>query len=847
MVPPRVVLAMQAMKAIGIPPQRVKPVLKNLLKVYDNNWELIEEEHYRVLADAIFDFQEEEARKKKVENFDSVEDQNEEARINGASETPMTRPRLRQEDDQPSHSRFNSGGESSSKRRKLDETISPETSLGRENTDPVPPQAQTFVGERRMEPTSTQAHDIEKRLEPVSPQTHLSEKRTEPVLPQIAPREKRLVSERMSNNNCFKEPKIEPVTDILPKDVPSHHHCNTLIKHRSEPFTSNSPQFEAPIAVIHPPTLASARKKVNKVGSSIESDSTERTDSVETLASRHVNRVDGKKDVPEVTCKNRTSPDPGSIQETSENIEIASSTSGEVKLSLTCDSALDRSNFHIPNLDAVLKMVEDHCLKSYKFVEPTFSVVKLMKELCQCFVELGTDSNDGEMERDVNINPALDLLRKSNLKNPIRSNFDLPASSSNGSADFCHSSGVVVPQVPKTPTLNGMDGLFLCTQPNEKVSVSSNSDRHKKKELKGSEPKKANSYSLDIVPSCRLSIDDVRPLHDINDISKGEESVRISSLNEVSSEIYPPSFYYIPQNIVYQNAYLNFSLARIGDENCCSDCFGDCLSSSIPCACARETGGEYAYTLDGRVKKEFLDECMFMIRDPQKHHFFYCKECPLERSKNEVQPDPCKGHLVKKFIKECWSKCGCNKQCGNRVVQRGITCNLQVFLTSEGKGWGLRTLDELPRGTFVCEYVGEVLTNMELYDRTMQITGNEKHTYPVLLDADWGSEGVLKDEDALCLDATFYGNVARFINHRCIDANLVGIPVEVETPDHHYYHLAFFTTRKVEELEELTWDYGIDFDDHDHPVKAFRCCCGSKFCRDMKRSSRTKQRALILR
>lgn len=98
----------------------------------------------------------------------------------------------------------------------------------------------------------------------------------------------------------------------------------------------------------------------------------------------------------------------------------------------------------------------------------------------------------------------------------------------------------------------------------------------------------------------------------------------------------------------------------------------------------------------------------------------------------------------------------------------------------------------------------------------------KKRTYPVLLDTDWGTEGVLKDDDALCLDATCYGNVARFINHRCDDANLIEIPVEVETPDHHYYHLAcIFTTRKINALEELTWDYGIDFDDDTHPVKAF--------------------------
>jgi SET domain-containing protein len=93
----------------------------------------------------------------------------------------------------------------------------------------------------------------------------------------------------------------------------------------------------------------------------------------------------------------------------------------------------------------------------------------------------------------------------------------------------------------------------------------------------------------------------------------------------------------------------------------------------------------------------------------------------------------------------------------------------QVFFTPEGKGWGLRTLEMLPKGTFVCEYVGEILTNKELYERKMQRTSSsktEKHAYPVLLDADWCMKGVVKDEEALCLDATFYGNIARFINHR---------------------------------------------------------------------------------
>lgn len=52
---PRVTNAFRAMRGIGIKEEQVKPVLKNLLKLYEKNWELIEAENYRVLADAIFD------------------------------------------------------------------------------------------------------------------------------------------------------------------------------------------------------------------------------------------------------------------------------------------------------------------------------------------------------------------------------------------------------------------------------------------------------------------------------------------------------------------------------------------------------------------------------------------------------------------------------------------------------------------------------------------------------------------------------------------------------------------------------------------------------------------------
>lgn len=62
MAPPnaRVLKAFRAMRDLGIAEEVTKPVLKNLLKVYDKNWVLIEEENYRALVDAIFETQDSE-------------------------------------------------------------------------------------------------------------------------------------------------------------------------------------------------------------------------------------------------------------------------------------------------------------------------------------------------------------------------------------------------------------------------------------------------------------------------------------------------------------------------------------------------------------------------------------------------------------------------------------------------------------------------------------------------------------------------------------------------------------------------------------------------------------------
>ncbi|MBA0554738.1 hypothetical protein Golob_013828, partial [Gossypium lobatum] len=483
------------------------------------------------------------------------------------------------------------------------------------------------------------------------------------------------------------------------------------------------------------------------------------------------------------SCEHATVPD-----EIPSILEIASSQLGEVTISLSYDSALGGPNFQLPSIDELRGLMELRCLQSYKLIDPNFDVIKILTDMCECISELATNSSNQSQEG--NEMPALDVLKKS----PTRG--DAEKNKENG---CCKAAMMLNESFDNHCSGNG----FV--------------DNVGRKELV-------------VAPQHHLTSNELRHVLDASDITKGEENFEISWVNEINKE-FPTPFQYISDNLVFQNAHVSFSLSRIGDERCCPTCLGDCLLSQKPCACACQAGGKFAYTPEGVIKEDFLEECISMTRDPQKQCLLNCTECPLERSKADDFPEPCKGHLQRKVIKECWIKCGCNKQCGNRVVQRGVNYKLQVFLTPDGKGWGLRTLENLPKGAFVCEFVGEILTIPEFYVRN-----REKHTSPVLLDAYWGLKGVPKDEEALCLDATCFGNVARFINHRCLDANLIEIPVEVETPDLHYYHLAFFTTREVHALEELTWDYGIDFDDLDHHVKTFQCRCGSKFCRNMKRS-----------
>ncbi|KAI3974924.1 hypothetical protein MKX01_005035 [Papaver californicum] len=80
--------------------------------------------------------------------------------------------------------------------------------------------------------------------------------------------------------------------------------------------------------------------------------------------------------------------------------------------------------------------------------------------------------------------------------------------------------------------------------------------------------------------------------------------------------------------------------------------------------------------------------------------------------------------LVKTLVYECGPLCKCPPLCHNRVSQHAIKYQLEIFKTKP-RGWGVRSLNSIPSGSFICEYKGELLAENEADQRT----GNDEYRF----------------------------------------------------------------------------------------------------------------------
>ncbi|XP_053774408.1 histone-lysine N-methyltransferase EHMT1 isoform X1 [Desmodus rotundus] len=252
------------------------------------------------------------------------------------------------------------------------------------------------------------------------------------------------------------------------------------------------------------------------------------------------------------------------------------------------------------------------------------------------------------------------------------------------------------------------------------------------------------------------------------DIARGYERIPIPCVNAVDSEPSPSNYKYVSQNCVTSPMNIDRNITHLQYCVCTDDC------SSSTCMCG-QLSMRCWYDKDGRLLPEF----------------------------NMAEPP---------LLFECNHACACWRTCRNRVVQNGLRTRLQLYRT-QSMGWGVRSLQDIPVGTFVCEYVGELISDSEADVR-------EEDSYLFDLDN--------KDGELYCIDARFYGNVSRFINHHC-EPNLVPVRVFMSHQDLRFPRIAFFSTRLIEAGEQLGFDYGQRF--WDIKGKLFSCRCGSPKCR----------------
>ncbi|KAK4433414.1 Histone-lysine N-methyltransferase, H3 lysine-9 specific SUVH5 [Sesamum alatum] len=265
----------------------------------------------------------------------------------------------------------------------------------------------------------------------------------------------------------------------------------------------------------------------------------------------------------------------------------------------------------------------------------------------------------------------------------------------------------------------------------------------------------------------------------VDDISQGKEKFPIRAINGVDGER-PLCFTYIT-DIVYPSWYQ--PIEPIGC-NCIDGC-----SDSNPCSCVLKNEGEIPFNEKGDI-----------IR-------------------------------ARPIVHECGPSCKCPPSCMNRVSQHGPRYQLDIFKT-KSRGWGVRSRNYISSGSFICEYVGELLQDKEAEQRI----GNDEYLFDISDGRDEGeSEGFLDShtsDDEFAIDAAKFGNIGRFVNHSC-SPNLYAQEVLYDHQDKRMPHIMFFATKNISPLKELTYDYNYKVGricDGNGNIKMKECYCDSRKC-----------------
>ncbi|XP_050216727.1 histone-lysine N-methyltransferase family member SUVH9-like [Mercurialis annua] len=251
------------------------------------------------------------------------------------------------------------------------------------------------------------------------------------------------------------------------------------------------------------------------------------------------------------------------------------------------------------------------------------------------------------------------------------------------------------------------------------------------------------------------------------DISNKKENVPVMLFNDLDNDHDPLCYEYLVRSVFPPFAF------NAGGSGTGCDCIGGCVDG---CLCSVKNGGEFAYDQNG-----------FLLRG-------------------------------KPLVFECGAFCKCPPTCRNRISQKGLKNRLEVFRSRE-TGWGVRSLDLINAGAFICEYAGVVLTRDQAQVFTMN---GDSLVYPNRFSPKWAEWGDLSQIYAdyvrpsypsvppldVAMDVSRMRNVACYISHS-LTPNVL---VQYVLYDHNnlmFPHLMLFAMENIPPLRELSLDYGV--------------------------------------
>jgi [histone H3]-lysine9 N-trimethyltransferase EHMT len=263
----------------------------------------------------------------------------------------------------------------------------------------------------------------------------------------------------------------------------------------------------------------------------------------------------------------------------------------------------------------------------------------------------------------------------------------------------------------------------------------------------------------------------IRPPRYISlDLSKGTEVLRVPVCNKLDDDRSPLMFMYI----VRPEFPVPPSHGPVRQHRGCH-CASGCGSK---CRCGRKNGGGPVYT---------EDETLVMGRP---------------------------------VVYECGALCGCPMTCVNRVTQRGMKHRLEVFRSHE-TGWGVRALDLIQPGAFVCEYSGHVVA-IDDQSGSALMEGRsiiDPRRFPERW-REWGDASAVEPSirrrqftkyagPDYVLDVSDKRNVACYISHSWTPNVFLQFVLR-GNEDESFPHLMVFAMETIPPMRELSIDYGID-------------------------------------